>query len=102
MKIKIVVALSIATAAALPLSAAANACGGGEAPPDDEFVTPSGNIICDIYSDGSGVGCEIRDRTWVVPASINGPFGRECNLEFGGLEFYVSGASPEGWDATKA
>jgi hypothetical protein len=57
-------------------------------------VTPSGNIACGIYSDSSGVNCEIREHTWVAPASTNGPFGRACNFDFGGLEFYVSQAKP--------
>ena len=95
MKIKIIAALSIATAAALPLAAVANACGGGgEIPEDHDFVTPSGNIACSIYSDSSGVNCEIREHTWVVPASTDGPFGRPCDFNFGGLEFYVSQGKP--------
>jgi hypothetical protein len=57
-------------------------------------VTPSGNIICSIYADGSGANCEIREHTWVAPASTDGPFGRPCDFSFGGLEFYVSQAKP--------
>ena len=95
MKIKIIAALSIATAAALPFAAVANACGGGgEITENRDFVTPSGNIACSIYSDSSGVNCEIRERTWVVPASTDGPVGRPCDFNFGGLEFYVSQGKP--------
>ncbi|WP_164478720.1 hypothetical protein [Mycolicibacterium stellerae] len=90
-----IAALSIATAATLPLAAIANACGGGgEIPEDNDFVTPSGNIVCSIYSDSSGVNCEVREHTWVMPASTTGPFGRACDFNFGGLEFYVSQAKP--------
>jgi hypothetical protein len=95
MKIKMIAAVSIATAAALPLAAIANACGGGgEVPPDYDFVSPSGNIACTIYADGSGANCEIRDNTWVAPASTDGPYGRPCNFNFGGLEIYVSQGKP--------
>ena len=95
MKTKMIAALSIATVAALPLAATANACGGGgDLPADYEFVTPSGNIACDMYSDNSGVNCEVREHTWVVPASTHGPYGRACDFTFGGLEFYVSQAKP--------
>jgi hypothetical protein len=91
MKIRMIAALSIATAAALPLAAVANACGGGgEIPEDHEFASPSGNIICNIYADGAGALCQVREHTWVMPASTDGPFGRPCNFNFGGLEFYVS------------
>src|SRR5262245_39272998 len=77
MKITMIAALSIATAAALPLAAVANACGGdGDLPANYEFLTPSGNIVCDVYSDNLGAGCEIRDHTWVAPASTRGPNGR--------------------------
>ncbi len=52
MKIKMIAALAISTAAALPLAAIANACGGGgEIPENHDFGTPSGNIACSIYSD---------------------------------------------------
>ena len=95
MKIKMIAAASIATAAALPLAAIANACGGGDDfPADSEFITPSGNIVCSIYADNSGASCEIREHAWVVPASAEGPGGRPCNLRFGGLQFYVSQAKP--------
>jgi hypothetical protein len=95
MKIKMIAALSIATAAALPLAAVANACGGGgDFPTNYEFITPSGNIDCDIYADNSGASCQIREHTWVMPASTDGPFGRACNFSFGGLEFYVSQGKP--------
>ncbi len=95
MKITMIAALSIAAAAALPLAAIANACGGGgEIPENHEFVTPSGNIVCSIYSDSSGANCEIREHTWVSPASTVGPFGRPCDFDFGGLQFYVSQSNP--------
>lgn len=95
MKITMIAALSIATAAALPLAAVANACGGGgDLPADYEFITPSGNIVCSIYADNSGASCEIREHTWVMPASTRGPNGRACNFSFGGLQFYVSQAKP--------
>jgi hypothetical protein len=95
MKIKMIAALSIATAAALPLAAIANACGGGGyAPASFDFATPSGNIACTIYGDGSGANCELRDHTWAAPASTDGPFGRPCNFNFGGLELYVSQGKP--------
>jgi hypothetical protein len=95
MKIKIIAALSIATAAALPLAAVANACGGGgEIQENHDFVTPSGNIVCNIYPDGSGVSCEVGEHTWVAPTSTDGPYGRPCNFDFGGLEFYVSKGKP--------
>jgi hypothetical protein len=76
MKIKMIAALSIATAAALPLAATANACGGGgDFPADYEFVTPSGNIVCNMYADNSGANCEVREHTWAAPASTRGPYG---------------------------
>ena len=95
MKIKMVAALSIATAAALPLAATAAACGGGgDIPENYEFITPSGNIVCSIYSDSSGANCEVREHSWVAPASITGPYGRACDFSFGGLDFYVSKGKP--------
>ncbi|MGX9790104.1 hypothetical protein [Mycobacterium sp. MMS18-G62] len=95
MKIKMIAAFSIATAAALPLAAIANACGGGgDFPTAYEFLTPSGNIACTMYGDGSGANCEVREHTWVVPASTHGPYGRACDFSFGGLEVYVSQAKP--------
>src|SRR5258705_8372215 len=95
MKIRMIAALSIATAAALPLAAVANACGGGgDVPSDYDFVSPSGNIACAIYADGSGANCEIQDHTWVAPASTIGPYGRACDFNFGGLEIYVSQGKP--------
>src|SRR5688500_5415012 len=84
MKIRLIAALSIATAAALPLAAVANACGGGGDVPDDyNFVSPSGNISCSVYGDGSGANCEIQGQNWVAPASTTGPFGRDCDFDFG-------------------
>lgn len=95
MKFTLIAAMSIATAAALPLAAIASACGGGgEIPKDYDFVTPSGNIICSIYSDGTGAKCEVREHTWAMPASTDGPYGRPCDFSFGGLEFYVSQDKP--------
>jgi hypothetical protein len=95
MKIRMIAALSIATAAALPLAAVANACGGGgDVPKGYDFVSPSGNIACSIYGDGSGANCEIQDHTWAAPASTDGPFGRPCDFNFGGLEIYVSHGKP--------
>ena len=97
MKIKMIAAISIATAAALPLAGVANACGGGgDVPSSYDFVAPSGNIACTIYGDGSGASCEIQDHTWVAPASTDGPGGRACNFNFGGLQIYVSRGKPAG------
>ncbi|RDH76062.1 hypothetical protein DVS77_23605 [Mycolicibacterium moriokaense] len=92
MKTKMFAAASLATAvAALPLAAVANACGGGgEVPSDYTFLTPSGNIICSVYADNTGANCEVREHTWVAPASTTGPYGRVCDFNFGGLEIYVS------------
>jgi hypothetical protein len=95
MKSTLIAALSIATAAALPLATVANACGGGgEIPEHREWVTPSGNIVCSVYGDGSGANCEIRDHDWAVPATTVGPDGRPCDFTFGGLQFYVSKGKP--------
>jgi hypothetical protein len=63
-------------------------------PADHEFVTPSGNIVCDVYSQGEGVNCQVREHAWVQPASTTGPYGRPCNFNFGGLEFYLSKGNP--------
>jgi hypothetical protein len=90
-----IAAPSIATAAALPLAAVANACsGGGDFPADYEFITPSGNIICNMYADNAGANCEVREHIWVAPASTRGPYGRARDFSFGGLEFYASQAKP--------
>ena len=95
MKIKMIAALSIATAATVPLAAVANACGGGgEVHEPREWVTPSGNIVCSVYYDGSGASCEIREHDWAIPAGTDGPNGRPCDFTFGGLEFYVSQGKP--------
>jgi hypothetical protein len=95
MKLTMIAGLAIATVAALPFAAIANACGGGgDIPEDHEFVTPSGNIACSIYSDSSGANCEIREHSWVAPVSTTGPYGRACDFDFGGLQFYVSQAKP--------
>ena len=95
MKNTVIAALAIATAATLPRAAVANACGGGgEVHEPLEWVTPSGNIVCSVYADGSGANCEIRDHDWAVPAGTDGPNGRPCDFNFGGLEFYVSKGKP--------
>jgi hypothetical protein len=95
MKIRLIAALSIAATAALPLAAVANGCGGGDDVPSDyDFVSPSGNIACSIYADGSGANCEIQEHNWVAPASTSGPFGRACDFDFGGLQIYVSQGKP--------
>jgi hypothetical protein len=95
MKIRMIAALSIATAAALPLAAVANACGGGgDVPADYDFVSPSGNIACSVFGDGSGANCEVKEHIWVAPASTSGPAGRACDFDFGGLQIYVSQGKP--------
>jgi hypothetical protein len=95
MKIKMIAALTIATAATVPLAAIANACGGGpETHENREWVTPSGNIVCSVYHDGSGASCQIREHDWAVPASIDGPDGQPCDIASGGLEFAVSKGKP--------
>jgi hypothetical protein len=63
MKIKMIAALSITTAAAaLPLAAIAHA---------DQFLAPSGNIGCAMVDQGadSYAVCKVRDHTWVSPDS---------------------------------
>jgi hypothetical protein len=102
MKIKMIAALSIATAAtALPLAAVAHAD-----TDQYEFTSPSGNIACHIngFRDGTSVAyCEIGDHTWAVPETTRDPDGRACDVNFGGLKFYVDhGKAPalgcyEGW-----
>ena len=47
-----------------------------------------------MYADNSGPNCEVRQHTWVAPASTRGPYGRACDFSFGGLEFNVSQAKP--------
>jgi hypothetical protein len=88
MKIKMIAALSIATAAtALHLAAVARADSD-----EYEFASPTGNIACNMnmFEDGTGAAyCEIRDHTWAVSEATRGPFGRACDLNFGGLEFYL-------------
>jgi hypothetical protein len=65
MKLTMVAALSIATAAtALPLAATAHADVTGE------FASPSGNIRCDVTpdaDDGPRAHCEIGHYTYVAP-----------------------------------
>jgi hypothetical protein len=90
-----IAAAVIAAAATLPLAAVASACGGHVDVPADagaDFITPSGNIACSIYSDNTGASCEVLDHTWIAPESTMGPFGRACDFTFGGLEVYVSQA----------
>ena len=90
MKLKLIAALSIATAAAVPFAAIANACGGrGDFPADYEFVTPSGNIVCDMYADNSGANCEVREHTWVAPASTGQT--SEPRLRRGGQQVRCAG-----------
>jgi hypothetical protein len=68
MKITMIAALSIATAAtALPLAATAQA----NVTHSYIFQSPSGNIGCEIFDRDDGTGdavCKIHDRTWVSPA----------------------------------
>ena len=74
MKTILIAAFSVAATAALPLAAVANACGGGgPVPANHEFVTPSGNIVCDVYSDGTGVNCEVREHAWGAAGIDDGP-----------------------------
>ena len=95
MKIKVIAALTIATAATVPLAAIANACGGGpETHENREWVTPTGNIVCSVYHDGSGASCQIRDHDWAVPVSANGPEGRPCDSAPAGVEFNVGNDKP--------
>jgi uncharacterized repeat protein (TIGR04076 family) len=71
MKITMIAALSIATAAtALPLPATANADYSGQ------FASSSGNIRCDVYTSDSSdspapiAHCQINDITYLVPAGL--------------------------------
>jgi hypothetical protein len=90
--------IATATAAATIASAAtAQAC--CSTPPAEEdftFVTPSGNIACDMFPSMPGAHCEIRDHTWVAPATTTGPFGRPCDFNFGGLQLWVDTGKPSG------
>jgi hypothetical protein len=61
MKIKMIAALSIATAAALPLAATAHA----EALPPS-FQTPSGNIACWVADNVAS--CDVNNHTYAPPA----------------------------------
>jgi len=59
MKIKMIAALSIATAAALPLAATAHALA------TPSFQTPSGNIMC--WVGDNFASCDIIDHTYAPP-----------------------------------
>jgi hypothetical protein len=65
MKITMIAALSIATAATtLPLAAIAHA------DKDFNFHSPSGNIFCDMHTGDDGdaqTTCIVTDQTWVSP-----------------------------------
>ncbi len=69
MKITLIAALSIAAAAtALPLAATAHA----DPTSSFGFLSPSGNIGCEMFDRGDGNGyavCKIRDHTWVATPS---------------------------------
>ena len=69
MNIKMIAALSIATAAAtLPLAASAHA----DPTSGYGFLSPSGNIGCQMFDQGDGKGnvvCKIRDHTWAATPS---------------------------------
>jgi hypothetical protein len=54
--------------------------------PDQEFQSPSGNIVCNLAVALDGAAhCEIRDHTWVAPVSSY--TGNPCDFNFGGLIF---------------
>jgi hypothetical protein len=68
MKFTLITAVSIAaTATAIPLAAIAHA--------DDTsytFLSPSGNIGCEMRADaGVFTVCKIQEHTWVVPPNEN-------------------------------
>ena len=92
MKIKIIAALSIAVAGALPMATVANACGGGHDPFD--FVSPTGNISCKLEADGSAAFCEVRDHNWAAPASVKGNNGQSCNFDSAGPQVYLEQGKP--------
>jgi hypothetical protein len=77
MKLKMIAALSIATAAtALPLAVTAHADVTGFL-----FQSPSGNIGCSMIDHGDGTGyavCRIHDHTWAAP-----PPGGDCQTGAG-------------------
>jgi Family of unknown function (DUF6636) len=85
MKIAKLLALTLASAAtALPLAAFAHACGNG--PPDMQFKSPSGNIVCDLAVNLNGAAhCEIRNHAWSTPVSSY--TGKPCDFTFGGQSF---------------
>ena len=90
MKIKMIAALSIATAAtALPLAATAHAY------VTDSYIfqSPSGNIGCEMFErDDDGMEaavCKIHDHTWAAPppgdgGCANGFVGQDLTLSRGG------------------
>jgi len=59
MKIKMIAALSIATAAALPLAATAHAL------TTPSFQTPSGNIMC--WVGDNFASCDVTNHTYAAP-----------------------------------
>ncbi len=77
MKIRMIAAVSLATAATtLPLAAIAHA----DVP--YWFQSPSGNIVCSMAGTGDGnasAGCEIRDHTWVIPFPPGWQLGGGCD-----------------------
>ena len=89
MKITVIAALSIATAAtALPLAPTANAG------PIGAFQSPSGNIAC-ILND-TGAACQVHRHTYAVPAPeqfANGA-GEYCHLGGWGSEIDLEPGSP--------
>lgn len=92
-------ALVAAATVAATISFAAPVQAKGSTPPGQEdftFLTPSGNIVCVMFPSGPGAHCEIRDHNWVAPASTTGPYGRPCNFNFGGLEFWIDQGKPAG------
>ena len=69
MNIKMIAALSIATAAtAMPQAAIAHA----DQTSSFGFLSPSGNIGCQMFDQGDGNGnavCKVRDHTWTATPS---------------------------------
>jgi len=69
MNIKMIAAVSIATAAtAMPQAAIAHA----DPTSSFGFLSPSGNIGCEMFDQGDGHGnavCKVRDHTWTATPS---------------------------------
>jgi len=94
-KSELIAALSIATAAALSLAAVANACGGGgDVPSDYDFVSPSGNIACAIYADGSGAIAKSRTTPGWLPRPQLARTAERATSTSEVLEIYVSQGKP--------